>query len=104
MKKAYDKRNEVIHNKDNHGSYGKLLLDVKWKEFRKIIIQRDNHKCTICDCVSDLQVHHKQYHFSETSRTFKKPWEYNTSLLITICKKCHDFGHRKYKVPTKYIK
>jgi 5-methylcytosine-specific restriction endonuclease McrA len=104
IKKGDDKKYEIIHDKENHGSYGKYLLDIRWREFRKKIIQRDNNKCTICNSESALQVHHKQYHFSETARTFKKPWEYSTNLLITICKKCHDFGHRKYKVPTKYIK
>lgn len=94
----------MIFPKENHGSYKSLLFDKRWKDFRIKILMRDNHKCVICQSVEKLAVHHKQYHFSEMQKTFKKPWEYNESLLITLCEECHNYGHRKYKVPVKYIK
>jgi 5-methylcytosine-specific restriction endonuclease McrA len=96
-----------IKNKNrnnNHGSYGKYLIDKRWKEYRKTILKRDQYKCIVCGSVENLQVHHKQYHFSTSTRTFRMPWDYPKHLLITICRKCHEIGHRKYKVPTKYIK
>lgn len=95
--------NHQIKNK-NHGSYGALLLDKRWKDFRKIILSRDSERCIICDVDKELQVHHKQYHFLELQKTFKKPWEYPAHLLVTVCKSCHQKGHNKYKVPIKYIK
>jgi 5-methylcytosine-specific restriction endonuclease McrA len=99
-----DIKNEVIHNKLNREVYGKLLLDVRWLDFRKKISERDNNKCVVCQSNINLHIHHKQYHFSELSRTYKKPWEYNDIYLITLCKRCHDKGHSKFKVPVKYIK
>ena len=89
---------------ENHGSYGAKLSDKRWKEFRKKIINRDLNKCVVCNSLDNLQVHHKQYHFSKLSRTFKEPWEYDSIYLITLCKKCHQKGHSKYKILTKYIK
>jgi len=88
----------------NHGSYRAKLFDKRWKEFRKKIIDRDSSKCIVCNDAENLQVHHKQYHFSELSRTFKDPWEYDPMYLITLCKTCHQKGHNKFKVPTKHIK
>jgi hypothetical protein len=32
------------------------------------------------------------------------PWDYTDNLLITLCEKCHQKGHKQYKVPTIYIK
>jgi len=97
------KTRSMFRNK-NHGSYGVLLFDKRWKNFRQKILKRDNYKCKICFSDEELQVHHKQYHFSELLRSFKKPWEYPDSVVITVCKKCHQTGHRKFKVPIKYIK
>lgn len=99
-----DIKNEVIHNKLNRDNYRKLLLDVKWLDFRKRILERDKNRCVVCQSFKNLHIHHKQYHFSELSRAYKKPWDYNTKYLITLCEKCHDKGHSKFKVPVKYIK
>jgi 5-methylcytosine-specific restriction endonuclease McrA len=99
-----DKKTEILFNKKNHGSYGALLFDQRWKNFRKKILERDNNKCTVCNSTEYLQAHHKQYHFSEIRRTFKNPWDYSEKLLTTMCKSCHQKGHNKFKVPTKYIK
>tara|TARA_R110000787_G_scaffold48953_5_gene117549 strand:- start:349 stop:669 length:321 start_codon:yes stop_codon:yes gene_type:complete len=89
--------------KGNHGSYGALLFDKRWKEFRMKIIERDSHSCRVCKTKEKLQVHHRQYHFSRKLRKHKKPWEYPKNLLITLCEKCHQKGHQLFKVPTKYI-
>jgi len=95
---------KTSHHNESHGSYGAKLFDKRWKDFRKKILDRDSHKCIVCEVDTELQVHHKQYHFSKLSRTFKNPWEYKTKYLITLCKKCHQKGHGKFKVPTKNIK
>jgi 5-methylcytosine-specific restriction endonuclease McrA len=88
---------------NSHGSYKALLLDKRWKEKRKQILIKDSHKCKCCNSIENLQVHHRQYHYSLNLRMYLKPWEYNDSLLITLCHKCHQKGHQLYKVPTKYI-
>jgi 5-methylcytosine-specific restriction endonuclease McrA len=86
-----------------HGSYGAELLDPRWKIKRKEILNRDNNQCVICHSNRNLQVHHRQYHFSRSLNKFKKPWEYENRLMITLCESCHQKGHRLYKVPVKYI-
>jgi C4-dicarboxylate-specific signal transduction histidine kinase len=45
-----------------HGTYGKTLLDPRWKEKRKVILARDQNRCVICKSEESLQVHHRQYH------------------------------------------
>jgi len=86
-----------------HGSYGVLLFDPKWKAKRLKILERDSNRCVICKSHENPQVHHRQYHFIASSKSFSLPWEYDDHLLITLCQKCHQKGHRQYKVPTKYI-
>tara|TARA_B100000787_G_scaffold124237_1_gene93604 strand:- start:1135 stop:1416 length:282 start_codon:yes stop_codon:yes gene_type:complete len=93
-----------MHHFENLKRYQIHLKSIDWKVFRKKILLRDNNKCIICGSCKQLQVHHKQYHFSNTSKDFIKPWEYQTKLLITICNECHDQGHKKFKVPIKYIR
>lgn len=95
--------NQTISAPIFHGSYGHLLFDERWKAKRSIILVRDKFKCAICDDSSNLQVHHRQYHFSTLLNQFKAPWDYADELLVTLCKSCHNKGHNKYKVPTKLI-
>lgn len=83
-----------------HGTYGALLFDPRWRMKREEILLRDHHSCVICKRTEDLQVHHRQYHFVVRKNNFKFPWEYDNTLLITLCEPCHKRGHNKYKVPT----
>lgn len=87
----------------NHGGYGAALFDPRWKAKRKEILDRDNNRCIICKSEENLQVHHRQYHFSITLNVFRDPWEYSNRLMITLCKDCHQRGHRLYKVPIKKV-
>lgn len=92
-------------NKDKpnkHGPYGALLFDKRWREKRVTILKRDKEKCRVCDSEDELQIHHRQYHYSNKLQKFKYPWEYQDDLLITLCKKCHQRGHQLYEVPIKY--
>ena len=83
--------------------YWKLLNNPKWEIKRKEILKRDFNKCITCGTNVHLHVHHKQYHFSKKLQLFKKPWEYPDYLLATFCSKCHNNGHKSYKIPTKYF-
>ena len=82
-----------------HGSYGALLFDPRWKARRITILERDAHSCVICRSKSNVQVHHRQYHFMIRSNEFKLPWDYADHLLIVLCESCHKRGHSKYTVP-----
>ncbi|HPR72997.1 MAG TPA: HNH endonuclease [Bacteroidales bacterium] len=87
----------------NHGTYGGTLLDPRWKSRRQEILNRDNNKCINCGSEEDLQVHHRQYHFSTGLNKYRNPWEYSERYLITLCGKCHKKGHHTYKVPVKTV-
>jgi len=86
-----------------HGTYGALLFTAQWKSKRQEILKRDDFKCTICNDVLGLQIHHRQYHFLIKQNEFRLPWEYSNDLLITLCESCHKRGHSKFKVPTIII-
>lgn len=84
---------------EKHGSYRELLFDKRWLEKRAKIIKRDNCKCVICGSEEDLVVHHKQYHVNKRGEKFL-PWQYDDKYLVTLCKSCHQRGHKLYNIPT----
>jgi len=88
---------------ENHGTYGGTLLDPRWKTKRQEILKRDNNKCVNCGSEENLQVHHKQYHFSKNLNEYRYPWEYSDRYLITLCERCHKKGHNIYRVPVKMV-
>ena len=92
--------NKNIEDIPAHGTYGELLFHPKWKNKRKLILQRDLNSCVICRGKENLQVHHRQYHFIVRDQKFKLPWNYTDNLMITLCRSCHQKGHSKFKVPT----
>ncbi|PWS33032.1 HNH endonuclease [Pedobacter paludis] len=93
----------IINAPEQHGSYGALLFDKRWKDKRAIILMRDNNQCVICENNNDLEVHHRQYRFIKELKKFCAPWEYPDKILITLCNSCHQRGHSKFKVPVIYV-
>lgn len=96
---AVDRTADETDELPQHGSYGNLLFDPRWKSKRNEILARDNGRCVICQGTQELQVHHRQYQYIKASKGFKVPWEYANHLLITLCRNCHQRGHSKFKVP-----
>lgn len=74
-----------------------------WQKKREIILKRDGYRCRNCGATEHLHIHHTQYHFFKTLGYKKEVWDYPNKYLITLCKDCHEEGHRLYKVPMKYI-
>lgn len=63
---------------------------------RKIILDRDEHKCQCCGCSQDSKATNKMgIHHIDCDRNNNSP-----SNLITLCTQCHRSLHQKY---TKYI-
>ena len=81
-------------------TYYELLKTKQWRQKRSVILQRDRNKCRCCGSTSELQVHHRQYHVNKTTGNFIEPWNYQSNHLITLCDKCHNSGHSKFKIPT----
>lgn len=80
-------------------TYSSLLETPEWSQKRKRILKRDQGKCQNCGLTFSLQVHHKQYHINSYTGEFVAPWQYQDHYLITLCDKCHQNGHKHYKVP-----
>ena len=73
-------------------SYEEQLLDSNWLLKRKIIINRDHHRCQMCGSHGNkdnpLAVHHRYYKYGVLA------WEYNNDTLITLCVNCHSLIHQ----------
>ncbi len=64
--------------------YWQKLKSPMWQKKRLEIMKRDNFTCVSCgDNQNTLNVHHKTY------RKGASPWDYDDSLLITLCEECH---------------
>ena len=72
---------------DYKAQYEQDLNDPRWKAVVKRIRYRDNDKCQKCGCRKrkglEMNVHHLHYYHN------RKPWEYDESDLITLCRDCH---------------
>jgi hypothetical protein len=63
----------------------------QWKVFRAKVIEKDFGRCSLCERTREegiiLQVHHKIYFPG------RKPWDYEFSMVQTLCKRCHSIEH-----------
>jgi 5-methylcytosine-specific restriction endonuclease McrA len=91
--------NQDVNMKTEKDEYSSLLLKPEWHNRRLSVMNRDNNRCRNCGCSNNLQVHHKQYHKNRRSGEFMKPWEYKDNHLITLCKNCHQSGHKDFVIP-----
>lgn len=70
-------------------TYSEKLRDRRWQEISAKVKDRANWKCEDPDCKSppetNLQVHHVVY----ISKF--EPWDYDESLLVALCKDCHEY-------------
>jgi 5-methylcytosine-specific restriction endonuclease McrA len=57
------------------------LAPVTYDQLRQQILRRDGWRCQLCDTMSNLEVHHKEFrsHSGEDSE----------ENLITLCTSCH---------------
>lgn len=71
---------------DSHKpSWAERLRDPRWQKKARQIAEIANWTCEDCGCKTrTFEVHHTAY------IPGKDPWEYDISLLILLCFKCHD--------------
>jgi len=84
-------------------TYSALLQMEQWQEKRKSILYRDGYKCRNCGKRNELQVHHRQYHINSRTGYKLHPWQYHNKYLITLCKYCHELGHKHFTIQTFHI-
>ena len=77
----------------NKREYRKLLKNINWLNKRKVILDRDHHKCVLCGSDFNLNVHHSYYTVG------LNPWEYPDESLVTLCESCHLEYHKTHKIP-----
>jgi len=75
--------------------YKELLLSPEWADKRLSIYKRDLFCCQKCGSKSHLNCHHKYY------LEGRKPWQYPSSALITLCESCHTTIHKTTKIGRK---
>jgi len=86
--------------KDEKNLYREKLKDPKWQFVRRLVFQRDNYTCQSCGAKREwhyvLEVHHKRY------ISGRKPWEYPSNHLVTLCSRCHRHIHGKEYIKPSY--
>jgi hypothetical protein len=56
----------------------------EWKAKRQLALERDGHRCRICNATDRLDVHH---------RTYERFGHEDLSDLTALCRDCHDRHH-----------
>ncbi len=70
----------------NFIDYRKYISSNYWKEIKEQILERDDHRCRLCNSKIGLHVHHRKYDFLENEKLEE---------LITLCKRCHYITHKR---------
>lgn len=69
--------------------YDKYLCSDAWRKKRDLALERDNHRCRLCNNSKGLQVHHRTYESTWENGLGNEPIE----DLTTLCRRCHDKFH-----------
>ena len=65
----------------------RLRLDpLSYENLRQQIMRRDGWRCQSCGCMSNLEVHHREFRSHAGSDSEEN--------LITLCVSCHSSVHR----------
>lgn len=70
-------------NKDEYREY---LNSEEWFSLRDKVLEYFGHRCAVCDCGFDLDVHH---------RTYARAGREDFTDLIALCRECHSMFHNK---------
>lgn len=108
-KKYYEKHsNKIKGNAQKWYKENRKKALVKFKEnreidhfdgMREIILERDKHKCTVCNSTDKLVVHHKDFN----GRGNENP-NNSEDNLVTLCKRCHIAIHRAQLIKAGELK
>ena len=62
--------------------YQAYIASPAWRCLRAKALERDGHRCRLCDAADDLEVHHRQY---------PARWDLDSlDALTVLCRPCHD--------------
>jgi 5-methylcytosine-specific restriction endonuclease McrA len=110
-RKCYSQYRSIHYIKENHPMWRGVITRTtkplrskkKYNDWRKEILERDNHTCQICGETKHLVVHHKirLYDLYELYRKKHNKVDgldeffYDKNNGITLCKSCHKMVHSK---------
>ena len=71
-----------------------LLKGKRWERFRKMILDRDRWRCTVCGSARRLEVHHLNGRKDEAAT-------FDPGNVQTLCRQCHFAAHppERYFLP-----
>ncbi len=68
--------------------YTEYLETPEWAEKRELILERDGHRCMLCNTIENLQVHHRTY--------ARRGYELLEDL-VTLCADDHEHFHNRLR-------
>ncbi|NCC70883.1 HNH endonuclease [bacterium] len=70
-------------SKRNHRERNKIMATLEYRNFRRLVLERDNYTCQECGNTKKLEIHH--------IKSFQKypKLRFNINNGITLCNKCH---------------
>ena len=71
--------------------YDEYLKTEEWAEKRGWVLERDGHRCRLCNSKEPLHVHH---------RTYARRGAEDLEDLTTLCKICHEHFHQRVQQDT----
>ena len=76
-------------------TYAEKLKDPRWQKKRLEILNRDEFTCRKCKSKENtLHIHHLFYYDRECEI---EPWDYDNTVLITLCCDCHELIREEQK-------
>lgn len=78
----------MIDESNNKMYYKKYIHTPEWKALRKEALERDLHRCRLCNSTEKLNVHHRVYPTDGWQND-------NVDNLTTLCNSCHAKFHDK---------
>jgi hypothetical protein len=70
--------------------YDAYLLSPQWQELRQQALERDGHRCRVCNSAKRLDVHH---------RTYERFGHEDLDDLTVLCRGCHERYHGPFDKP-----
>jgi len=78
----------AYQKKYNKAYYSKKRFSKQNAAWKRLVLNRDNNKCLLCDSTKRLQVHHIKRWIDDPILRFK------VSNGATVCWSCHNKGHQ----------
>ncbi len=64
--------------------YERYIASQAWRRLREQALDRDGHRCRLCDSPDALEVHHRRY-------PPRGRWDFDAvDALTTLCAECHE--------------